>query len=545
MIIGGYGVFGGKLAQRLLADRTFDIVIAGRSLEKATKFCQRYGGYPARINIKDTDITAQVGPFCPKILVDASGPYQADRSHRTAEAALNIGAHYLDLSDDAAFSESIKNLDAKARAAGLTLLSGASSVPAISSSVCDALAENFNDVHLIESAILPGNKAPRGKSVMRSILLQAGRPLRVWRSKQWTQPTGWSEQKRLTLSIPETQSILKRPANLIGAPDLTLFPERYNARTVLFRAGLELPLMHHGLHALAWLAKSPLKLKPEKLTGLLKWVADRLKPLGSDRGGMLVRMVGTDTSGEFSEAIWTLIVEKGDGPQIPATPAYTLIEKLMRGEVQPGARPCLGEFCLDELEASLEPLNVHTHTQIHPARRLFSTILGADFQTLPKPIQHLHTFSGQQIWRGEARVRRGRSIRSKLAGLIAGFPPAQTNVPVELTMHETTKGEIWRRTFGVSRFSSKLHSTGRKNRQVITETFGLMHFDIALNAKEGKLYYPITKGNILGVPLPKWLLPVSETLEYVDEKGRACFDVSISLPFAGPVVHYQGWLKPA
>ncbi len=38
-----------------------------------------------------------------------------------------------------------------------------------------------------------------------------------------------------------------RWAGLIGAPDLVLFPEHFQARSVTFRAGLDLKLLHGGL----------------------------------------------------------------------------------------------------------------------------------------------------------------------------------------------------------------------------------------------------------------------------------------------------------
>jgi hypothetical protein len=43
--------------------------------------------------------------------------------------------------------------------------------------------------------------------------------------------------------------------------------------------------------------------------------------------------------------------------------------------------------------------------------------------------------------------------------------------------------------------------------------------------------------------MPKALMPKSETAEYV-EGGRFRFDVGISLPLAGLVVRYRGWLAP-
>lgn len=543
LIIGGYGVFGGKLARRLAKTSRLDVIVAGRSLEKAQAFVTDMSACAAAIDIASQNLSDDIRALAPDIIVDASGPYQLHHGYRTAKAALDAGAHYIDLSDDAAFSSGIAGLNDSAIRKGLTLLSGASSVPAISSTVCDHLRSDFTQIDLIESAILPGNRAPRGKSVMRSILLQAGRPLNVWRSGRWTKSKGWSERAQLTLTIPGLKP-LNRPANLIGAPDLVLFPERYQAKTVLFRAGLDLPIMHHGLSILGRLASLPLRFQPERLTAPLKWIADRLEPLGGDRGGMIVRMVGHDPSGNYRETRWTLIVEDGDGPDIPATPAFILINKLLDRGIKAGARPCLGEFSLSELDTGLRPLRLKTHIETRPSKRLFETILGASFNQLPTQLQALHTVSDQRIWGGEARITRGKSLRSKVAGWLAGFPEESETAPVQVTMYEGPRGEIWQRKFGVSGFRSNLSHITRNGGTVLIERFGLMRFEIGLNLKDGCLHYPVLRGTVFRLPLPKWLLPVSNTFEHVDHQGRACFNVNISLPLAGPVVHYKGWLEP-
>jgi len=51
---------------------------------------------------------------------------------------------------------------------------------------------------------------------------------------------------------------------------------------------------------------------------------------------------------------WLLHAAKGDGPQIPATPAIVLARKLAEGTLSvSGAMPCMGLFDLDEALAAL------------------------------------------------------------------------------------------------------------------------------------------------------------------------------------------------
>ena len=55
------------------------------------------------------------------------------------------------------------------------------------------------------------------------------------------------------------------------------------------------------------------------------------------------------------------------------------------------------------------------------------------------------------------------------------------------------------------------------------------------------LHMPVQKGWFLGIPIPKVLLPKSETREY-EMGGTFHFDVSLSAPLCGLLVKYQGLL---
>lgn len=546
LIVGGYGVFGGRLARCLLKDGRYDVLVAGRSQHKAEAFCKTYGGTPITFDLSKDNINARLKELAPFIIVDAAGPFQAYPGHISytlAKAAIATGVHYIDLCDDADFTRGIADLDSLARAANITVLSGVSSVPALSSSIVSALSGEMADIHHIESMILPGNKAPRGLSVIRAITAQAGRPMQIWKAGQWQTVKGWSTRVSAKLAMPGQQAIKGRWASYIGAPDLALFPEYFKARSVSFRAGLDLKLMHGGLALLSMPVRWGWVKNITPLSRLLKWGAEWLKPFGSDRGGMTVRVTGITRSGAFETCLWTLMVEGGDGPFIPAIPAQVMCAKLVEGQVPSGARPALAAFSKAEVEAALFKLRLKTHVTTETIKPLFSIALGKAYKNLPAPLQDLHTVLSDRRWTGEASVTRGTSLLSKIAGFIAGFPPATERTKVEVLMTRTAKGETWTRTFGKNTFRSYLSQTGANGAATLTERFGLLKFKIALAEQDGRLDFPLTRGTCLGIPLPAFLVPKSETCEYVDEKGRPCFDVRLSLPLAGHIVTYKGWLS--
>ena len=541
-------MFGGRLARLLLKDVRYDVFIAGRSIDKAKTFCKTYGGTPYQIDLTSDELDKHIAACTPAIVVDAAGPFQAydnETPYTLARAAIACGAHYLDLSDDGTFTQGIGSLNEDALAANVCVLSGVSSVPALSSSIVSSMTDDMTDIHHIESIILPGNKAPRGLSVIRAIVAQAGRPIKLWKANQWAEVKGWSGQKRVALEIQGERPIKNRWASYIGAPDLVLFPQYFKARSVAFRAGLDLKLMHGGLAFLSLPVRWDWLGSIAGLSPLLKWIADRLEPFGSDRGGMCVQVIGVTKAGAYETRDWTLMVEGGDGPFIPAIPAQILCGKLLTGDMPSGARAALNMFTRAEAEAALCTLRLKTQARHQPCARLFASALGVSFETLPPPLQDLHTVLSDRRWVGEASVERGKGFLSRLAALFAGFPPAHNKTPVEVLMTRTDKGETWTRTFGNKVFCSYMSPAGQTGTGLISERFGLLKFTVALAVKDGALDYPVTGGSCLGIPLPKFLLPKSQTREYVDAKGRACFDVKISLPVAGHVVSYKGWLEDA
>ncbi|WDI30057.1 DUF4166 domain-containing protein [Hyphococcus flavus] len=545
IILGGYGVFGSRVADMLSDNKVFDIVVAGRSANKAIEFCRNRNCCPLTLDTSSKTFVQDINSANPFAVIDATGPFQNFREdpYKVACAAIACGAHYLDLSDDAFFTKEISELNDQAIAAGVCVLSGVSSVPALTSAVVESLKEGLTDIHLIESTILPGNKAPRGLSVVKAIVGQAGKPMKIWRGGKFVNELGWSDRKRTDLDGGNAHRIYNRWASFIGAPDLILFPEHFKARSVLFRAGLDLKLMHGGLEILSWLVRLKIVKSLTLSAPVLKWMADRFESFGSDLGGMQVRVAGLDGNGKTEERRWTLVVGDGKGPNVPALPARIICQKLLAGDIHPGARPCISEFSLQEAEKAIALLPAKTSQKTTTPQLVFERALGRDYALLPPPIADLHRVIDVRRWAGRGKITRGNSVLANIAAWLAGFPQASDDITVEVEMRRSEKGEVWTRTFGDRRFKSYICLDPGNFPGRIWEQFGLMRFRIDLKVSNGKLIYPVTAGRLLGVPMPKFILPQSSTSESVDEAGRACFDVNIAMPIGGHVASYKGWLE--
>jgi short subunit dehydrogenase-like uncharacterized protein len=145
MVVGAYGFFGSRLVARLARQSGLHIVVAGRSASAAQALVESLApGACSSLSHAVVDVMApgledRLKALEVDALIHTSGPFQG-QDYRVALACAHAGVHYVDLADGRDFVCGIDVLDPQAKAAGVLLLSGASSVPALSSAVVDALA---------------------------------------------------------------------------------------------------------------------------------------------------------------------------------------------------------------------------------------------------------------------------------------------------------------------------------------------------------------------------------------------------------------------
>jgi hypothetical protein len=165
-------------------------------------------------------------------------------------------------------------------------------------------------------------------------------------------------------------------------------------------------------------------------------------------------------------------------------------------------------------------------------------LMGADFAALPPMVRAVHDFHGDAGAAGEGRVERGRNLLARLMAAIARFPPAGT-WPLHVAFAEREGRERWTRDFGGHVFSSELSGKGG----LAVERFGPMRFGFALAPTPDGLAMHLKRWSLFGIRLPLFLAPRIAAREY-EAEGRFHFDVRLSLPLIGGIVHYTGWLKP-
>lgn len=363
LILGGYGNFGARIARRLANDADIELVVAGRSLSRAERFAAHLPGRHRAAALDAgrplDELTIRLREHAPRLLINACGPFQR-HDYRLAQAAMAAGSHYVDLADARAYVEGFRSLDPVAKQADVLAVTGASTVPGLTAAVVDSMRREFSRIDALDCGISPGNRTERGQATVASILSYVGRPICVWRDGRWHHVPGWQDCGRHR--YPEPMGT--RWLSACDVPDLGLFPERYGARDVRFRAGLELSLLHLGLWLLSWLSRAGLVRDWSRTAGFMTRASRLFEQFGSDIGGMHQVVRGVDMQGRALEREWVIVAGSGHGPEIPATPAVVLARKLARGELsERGARPCLDLFSLAEFMSALDGFDIRTTSE--------------------------------------------------------------------------------------------------------------------------------------------------------------------------------------
>ncbi|MBY3211846.1 SDR family oxidoreductase [Rhizobium laguerreae] len=562
LIIGGYGTFGGRLAQLLGDEPRLRLLVAGRSLEKADDFVadlrspkdgaeglgsNNLGALVQAVAFdRDGDLTEQLTRMRPHLVVDASGPFQnfGKDGYKVVEACIDLGIDYADIADSTGFVAGIGGLDAAAKAKGTFALSGLSSLPALSFAALDAMSPHFSRVDSVAAGIAPSAHVRIGLNVVRAIASYAGKKIIVRRDGRPAAGRGLIDSMRVTVAAPGAAPLRSRTFLLVDAPDLALLPARFAGLKSSFAGvGTEPQPLQHLLSLAARLVH--LRLLPSLLPfARLLQRASHAFAVGQHRGGMFVRMSGLDHTGERLTSGWHLIAEGDDGPFIPIIGVDALVRRLLTG-IRPenGARPAAGELRLDDFEAAFRRFQITTGIRMEneAARQpLYRQILGSAWQRLPPAISALHA-GGARVASGRARIERGDGLLARIVAGVIGFPRAGEDVPVTVRFVPDRDTEIWTRDFGGKIFRSlQLEGKGR-DRHLLTEVFGPFRVLMALVPDGEKLRLVVRGWRFLGIPLPMFLAPGGDTYEE-ERDGRFHFHVEIGGRLTGLVVRYTGWL---
>lgn len=201
VVLGGFGHFGARIVRALAATTQVHVIAAGRHPgDAATKWPGSAPGSisTCRLDIDASDFAAQLAATGADAVVHTAGPFQG-QDYAVAQCCLQAGMHYIDLADGRAFVRDFPAaMGAAARHAQRVAISGASTLPALSSAVIDALSPRFSALHEIRMVIAPAQGTPLGLATVRAVLSYCGTPFSWWQAGRWQQVVGWAQPRAFT-----------------------------------------------------------------------------------------------------------------------------------------------------------------------------------------------------------------------------------------------------------------------------------------------------------------------------------------------------------
>jgi hypothetical protein len=358
VVLGGYGYFGSVIAKALAAMPGISTVVAGRDAARASCMARTLGIQSAALDADSASLPDCISALRADWVVSTAGPFQG-ADYRVARAAAAAGACYVDIADGRDFVCGIPVLDGEARSRRVLLVSGASSVPALSSAVIDHLADEFASLQSIDIGIASSSRLP-GPATVSAVLGYCGRAFPVWRDGAWRSARGWQRLRRHHFHGANFHRWIAD----CDVPDLTLLPPRYpGVLDVTFGAGAGSALGQAALFAAScWGRMAPL---PGALRDILYRMGRLAEPFGPRRSAMFVRLAGTKEGGVGHEVSWELVAEDHHGRHIPCMGAVALIRKAQAGRlpVTSGAMACVGLLSLDEYLAELQDFPIRLHVR--------------------------------------------------------------------------------------------------------------------------------------------------------------------------------------
>ncbi len=284
------------------------------------------------------------------LVVHLAGPFQG-QDYKVARACLETGVPYIDMADGREFVAKFASLDGAAREKGITLITGASTVPGLSSAVVDAALPMFATLRSIDYGITASLKTGLGSATLQAVLSYCGKPYQILDDGKLATVYGLGRPRRHDFSAPVHRRVIVD----CDIPDHALFPARYpDLRGMDFGSGIGVPGLAHVLSLMSHCVRRGWVADWDFLRGAVQAFMTAAKPFGGAHSGFFMRCEGLDAAGRPRSTLLEVIARDGSGLEIPVTPVVLLVKRMLAGEpLSAGAYPCIGLFSLAEFQAEL------------------------------------------------------------------------------------------------------------------------------------------------------------------------------------------------
>ncbi|WP_277758141.1 saccharopine dehydrogenase NADP-binding domain-containing protein [Pseudomonas sp. A34-9] len=353
MVVGGYGNFGSIVCRHLALMPDIGLVLSGRDPHKLQRKVDELNNQSGNVcegwcgDAMGGEFKSALRALNIQLVVHTGGPFQG-QSYALAESCIDAGVNYCDLADCRTFVNGIGILDARAKQAGVAILSGCSSVPTLSSAIIDEQRQHFSRIDSIEHGISSSAKMP-GLSTIEGVLAYAGKPIKQLKNGKVHEVSGW-----LDLTLRKMPQMGTRLLANVDVPDMDIFAHRYGAQTLSFKAGAGLKLGGIANGLLAQALKVGLVRDHALWAARLHRLGMRFERFGDGKSAMYIDVQGLGVDGKPLSMTAQLTALNDKGPEIPSCAAVALATKMAQGYTPPsGARPCVGEISVAEYMAAI------------------------------------------------------------------------------------------------------------------------------------------------------------------------------------------------
>lgn len=225
IVLGGAGNMGSSVV-RSLVEAGETVVVADRRLDAARRVAESAGGGASAVEVDVTSRESLEAAIAPgDIVVNCVGPFYRF-APAVCLAALQRGAHYVDICDDDDPTEEMLTYDPIARAKGVTALIGIGWTPGITNVCARRAAEELDEVERIDvlwvgSATDSPAEGGGGIGVIQHVFHAINRPVPMFLDRRWVRLDPLAEGL-LEVEAPEPFGRVK--AYYCGHPEPVTIP---------------------------------------------------------------------------------------------------------------------------------------------------------------------------------------------------------------------------------------------------------------------------------------------------------------------------------
>jgi len=288
LIVGGYGTVGRRIAANLAPDYPGRIVVAGRSLERATQLAVELG-HDVRARQANVDDPASIAAALEGVGVVVSCIDQ--REPHLLHAAIARGLAYTDITPHLMQRRPTQAVKAEAARNGAHILLGAGLAPGISNMLARLGADRVGAVQSVVSNILLSVGDAYGVASRSYIMEEIALPYTILIGGRQLSARAFAGAAR----VPFPSPIGWRTAYLFPFSDQVSFPETLGAQTAFARLALNPAWLGDLMSALVRLGVPALARRragaQERFNRLMGWL--QRKYAGLDRYGVVVEVRGS------------------------------------------------------------------------------------------------------------------------------------------------------------------------------------------------------------------------------------------------------------